>query len=122
MQTSPPAKFDISALGRQLFIDPEYPKKVMEGRLGDIKRCTRCGTCLARCLSLLPPACPFNPVLGREYGMPEYQIGPRQKHESIIPKGLTNAPIPALDRPWWTKEVPVIEKSYRKFRGPGPQR
>jgi 2,4-dienoyl-CoA reductase-like NADH-dependent reductase (Old Yellow Enzyme family) len=115
-------KFDISALGRQLFIDPEYPNKVMEGRLSDIKRCTRCGMCLARCLSLLPPGCPFNPNLGREYALPEYQIGPRRKHESIIPKGLTNAPIPALDRPWWKNEVPYIEKSYRKFRGPGPQR
>ena len=31
-------KFDISALGRQLFVDPEYPNKVMEGRLDDIFR------------------------------------------------------------------------------------
>jgi 2,4-dienoyl-CoA reductase-like NADH-dependent reductase (Old Yellow Enzyme family) len=115
-------KFDVSALGRQLFCDPEYPNKVMEGRLSDIRRCTRCNTCLQRCLSQLPPGCPFNPNLGREYALDEYRIGPRRKHEALIPRGLTNAPMPALDRPWWKKEVPFLEKSYRKFRGPGPQR
>jgi 2,4-dienoyl-CoA reductase-like NADH-dependent reductase (Old Yellow Enzyme family) len=115
-------KFDISALGRQLFIDPEYPNKVMEGRLDDIKRCTRCDTCLNRCLMQIPPGCPFNPNLGREYALDEYKIGPRQKHEAIMPKGITNAPMPALNRPWWKKEFPLQDKSYRKFRGPGPQR
>lgn len=115
-------KFDVSALGRQLFRDPEYPNKVMTGRLGEIKRCTRCNTCLQRCLSQVPPACPANPNLGREYALDEYRIGPRQKHESVVPKGLTNAPMPALDRPWWKKEIPLLEKSFRKFRGPGPQR
>jgi 2,4-dienoyl-CoA reductase-like NADH-dependent reductase (Old Yellow Enzyme family) len=115
-------KFDVSALGRQLFIDPDYPNKVMEGRIGDIKRCTRCNTCLVRCLSGLPPACPLNPILGREYGLDEYKIGPRQKHENIMPRAVTNAPMPALERPWWKKEIPLIEKAIRPFRGPGPQR
>jgi 2,4-dienoyl-CoA reductase-like NADH-dependent reductase (Old Yellow Enzyme family) len=115
-------KYDISALGRQLFIDPEYPNKVMEGRIDDIKRCTRCNTCLLRCLSGLPPACPNNPNLGREYALDEYRIGPRQKHEAIMPKAVTNAPQPALERPWWKKEIPLLEKNWRKFRGPGPQR
>ena len=94
----------------------------MEGRIGDIKRCTRCNTCLVRCLSGLPPACPFNPNLGREYALDEYRIGPRQKHEAIMPKAVTNAPMPALERPWWKREIPLHGESYwRKFRGPGPQ-
>lgn len=114
-------KFDISALGRQLFIDPEYPNKVMEGRLGDIQRCSRCNTCLVRCLSGLPPACPFNPNLGREYALDEYRIGPRLKHETFMPKAVTNAPMPALDRPWWKREVPILKEHWRKFRGPGPK-
>ncbi len=114
-------KFDISALGRQLFIDPEYPNKVMEGRIGDILRCSRCNTCLVRCLSGLPPACPFNPNLGREYALDEYRIGPRLKHETLMPKALTNAPMPALDRPWWKREVPILKEHWRKFRGPGPR-
>ncbi|MBI5584807.1 MAG: NADH:flavin oxidoreductase [Deltaproteobacteria bacterium] len=115
-------KFDISALGRQLFIDPEYPNKVMEGRLKDIKRCTRCDTCLVRCLSGLPPACPFNPNLGREYALEEYRIGPRLKHEALMPRAVTNASLPALDRPWWKKELPILKEHWRKFRGPGPIR
>jgi 2,4-dienoyl-CoA reductase-like NADH-dependent reductase (Old Yellow Enzyme family) len=115
-------KFDISALGRQLFRDPEYPNKVMAGRIGDIGRCTRCDSCLVRCLSGLPPACPFNPNLGREYALDEYRIGPRQKHEPFMPKGLTNAPMPSLDRPWWKKEVPVLMEHWRPFRGPGPKK
>jgi 2,4-dienoyl-CoA reductase-like NADH-dependent reductase (Old Yellow Enzyme family) len=114
-------KCDISALGRQLFIDPEYPNKVMEGRIKDIKRCTRCNTCLVRCLSGLPPACPLNPNLGREYALDEYKIGPRLKHESLMPQAVTNAPMPALERPWSKKEVPVLMEHWRPFRGPGPR-
>jgi 2,4-dienoyl-CoA reductase-like NADH-dependent reductase (Old Yellow Enzyme family) len=115
-------KFDISALGRQLFIDPEYPNKVMEGRIGDIKRCTRCNQCLARCLGAeLPPACPFNPNLGREYALEEYRIGPRKKSEPFFPPALTGVSVPDLiSRPWWKPETPVLEKAWRKFRGPGP--
>lgn len=115
-------KFDVSALGRQLFIDPEYPNKVMEGRLDEINRCRRCNICLMRCLSGITPECPHNPWLGREYANDEYKIGPRQKHESILMKGMTNAPMPALDRPWWKKEFPTLEEHWRKFRGPGPRR
>jgi len=112
-------KFDISALGRQLFIDPEYPNKVMRGDLDEIKLCTRCNTCLARCLAGIGPACPFNPELGREYANPDYMIGPRQKHENIMPPAMTRVPMPALDRPWWKSELPALKKHWRKFRGPG---
>lgn len=115
-------KFDISALGRQLFIDPEYPNKVMEGRIDDIKRCTRCNNCLVRNLSGLPPACPNNPNLGREYALDEYKIGPRKKHEPFMPRGSAGVCVPSLERPWWKNEVPILEKAIRPFRGPGPQR
>ena len=117
-------KYDVSALGRQLFCDPEYPNKVMEGRLSEITRCIRCNQCLMRCLgAALPPACPLNPNLGREYALPEYQIGPRKKHEPFFPPGSKGVSVPNLDtRPWWKpNETPVIEKAFRKFRGPGPR-
>ncbi len=114
-------KFDIAALGRQLFIDPEYVNKIMEGRADDIKRCKKCNICLMRCLAGSTPACPHNPMLGREYGFDEFKIGLRQKHEDIMPKAMTRAPMPALDRPWWKKEIPMIEKCWRPFRGPGPR-
>ncbi len=115
-------KYDISGLGRQLFIDPEYPNKVMEGRLSEIKICKRCNMCLLRCLSGITPECPHNKWLGREYANDEYKIGMRAKHESVMMKGATNAPMPALSRPWWKPELPALEKHWRPFRGPGPRK
>lgn len=110
-------KYDVQAMGRQLFIDPEYPNKLMQGREKDIVRCKRCNTCLMRCLTGLVPACPDNPNLGREYTMDEYKIGPRQKHESIIPEGMIRAGMPALERPWWKKEIDILEKNWRPLQG-----
>lgn len=108
-------KFDISALGRQLFIDPEYPNKVMAGHLDELKICIRCNLCLMRCQTGIGPACPFNPELGREYANPAYMIGPRQKHESILPLALLRQPLPPLERPWWQPEVKYVEKTWRKY-------
>jgi 2-enoate reductase len=110
-------KFDISALGRQLFCDPEYANKLMTGRAHEIVRCKRDNMCILRAQAGIPPACILNPWLGREYANPEYQIGPRQKHEQLIPPGLRG--MPALDRPWWKPEITVQEKYWREFRGPG---
>ena len=109
-------KFDLQALGRQLFADPEYANKLMEGRSKEIVRCDRCCTCLQRCLMQLTPACPKNPRLGREYSFDEYKIGERPEDESLIPEGLMRAPVPALNRPWWKKEIPMPE-IVRKLRG-----
>jgi 2,4-dienoyl-CoA reductase-like NADH-dependent reductase (Old Yellow Enzyme family) len=108
-------QFDISGLGRQLFCDPEYANKVAAGRAEEIVRCDRCNICLMRCFSGSTPACPQNPWLGREYAQPELQIGPRQKHESPLPMGM-RLPLPALDRPWWTSEIPILAQNWRRFR------
>ncbi|HEY9160413.1 MAG TPA: NADH:flavin oxidoreductase [Desulfomonilia bacterium] len=114
-------KYDIQALGRQLFCDPEYPNKLAAGKPKEIVRCSRCNTCLMRCLAGTTPACPNNPNLGREYVMDEYRIGPWQKHESIIPEGMMMAPMPSLDRPWWKNELGYIEKSWRQLQGRTPR-
>lgn len=115
-------KYDVSALARQLFVDPEYANKVMGGRQDEIIRCKRCNICLMRCQSGITPECPSNPWLGREYADPDYGFGAREKHEAIMMKGMMNAPMPALDhRPWWKKEIEVEEKLFRTFRGPGPK-
>ncbi len=108
-------QFDISGLGRQLFCDPEYANKVAAGRAEEIVRCDRCNICLMRCFSGSTPGCPQNPWLGREYAQPELQIGPRQKHESPLPMGM-RLPLPALDRPWWTSEIPMLAQNWRRFR------
>ncbi len=114
-------KYDIQALGRQLFCDPEYTNKLAAGRSKEIVRCSRCNTCLMRCLAGITPACPNNPNLGREYAMDEYKIGPWQKHESLIPEGMMRAPMPSLDRPWWRNELGYIEKSWRPLQGRTPR-
>ncbi|MEW6262390.1 MAG: NADH:flavin oxidoreductase [Thermodesulfobacteriota bacterium] len=110
-------RFDIQALGRQSFTDPEYPNKLAAGKPNEIVRCVRCNTCLARCLAGLVPACPRNKNLGREYALDEYRIGPWQKHEHLLPEALTRAAAPALDRPWWKKEIEPLEKSWRPLAG-----
>jgi 2,4-dienoyl-CoA reductase-like NADH-dependent reductase (Old Yellow Enzyme family) len=114
-------KYDIQALGRQLFCDPEYANKLAAGKHKDIVRCTRCNTCLMRCLAGLTPACPNNPNLGREYTMDEYRIGPWKKGEPLVPEGMLRVPMPALDRPWWKKELTFIEKNWRPLQGRTPR-
>lgn len=37
---------DVIQIGRPLLCDPELPKKVMEGRLDDIRFCIRCAECV----------------------------------------------------------------------------
>jgi len=110
-------KYDLQAMGRQLYCDPEYVNKLVAGKEKEIVRCSRCNTCVMRFLTALTPACTQNPNLGREYAMDEYKIGPWQKHESLIPEGVMRAPMPALDRPWWKNELGYIEKSWRPLQG-----
>lgn len=114
-------RYDIQALGRQLFCDPEYANKLAAGKAKEIVRCSRCNTCLMRCLAGLTPACPNNPNLGREYTMDEYRIGPWQKHEPLLPEGMIRKPMPALERPWWKRELGLIEKNWRPLQGRTPR-
>jgi 2,4-dienoyl-CoA reductase-like NADH-dependent reductase (Old Yellow Enzyme family) len=114
--------YDISALGRQLLCDPEYPNKLMEGRPAEIVRCTRCDICILRGLAGLYVGCPLNPKLGREYLLDEYRMGPWKPDEPLVPRSWEMAHMPALEKkPWWRDEIPLVEKSWRPFRGPGPR-
>jgi hypothetical protein len=110
-------KYDINALGRQLFADPEYANKLMEGKEKEIVRCKRCNTCLLRCLAGMVPACSENPWLGREYALDEYKIGAWQPDQPLIPEGMVREGMPALDRPWWKREMEVVDKSWRPLQG-----
>ena len=114
-------RFDIQALGRQSFCDPEYPNKLASGKAHEIKRCVRCNTCLARCLTGMVPACPINKELGREYASGEFMIGPWQKHEPLIPEAIIRASTPCLDRPWWKPELDVIQECWRPLQGRTPR-
>ncbi|NOZ78963.1 MAG: FAD-dependent oxidoreductase [Acidobacteria bacterium] len=57
---------DLVALGRPLVADPDLPRKVVEGRIGEI---TLCGSCLQGCLVRVkqgkPISCIVNPAVGR---------------------------------------------------------
>lgn len=115
-------KYDISALGRQLLCDPEYPRKLAEGRQDEIIRCARCNTCIIRGLAGMYIACPQNPNLGREYLLEEYRMGPWKQGERLIPASMEHARMqPLYKKPFWKNEIEPAEKCFRPFRGPGPR-
>lgn len=115
-------KFDLSVMGRQLLCDPDYPTKLMEGKADTIVRCVRCNTCMLRGLSGIAIACPQNPVLGREYLMEQYKMGPRRDDEPVIPASWMMAALPPLEKkPWWRADIELPETFWRPFRGPGPR-
>lgn len=55
---------DVIALGRTLWADPHFARKVAEGRTADIMRCTRCASCEDPVTQ--PRICRVNPTLGQE--------------------------------------------------------
>lgn len=112
-------KADIHAIGRQSFCDPELPNKVAAGKIEDIVVCKRCNFCLVRANTGAGPRCALNPVLGREYLMPEYNMGPRKPGEPMMPRGIAAGGMPSLHRPWWKSELSYEEKHWIPFRGPG---
>ena len=63
-------KADLVALGRALIADPDFPRKVSEGRREEIRPCIACNACLDRIITEQPVACAVNPdllgVLGDE--------------------------------------------------------
>lgn len=73
-------KADFINLGRALSADPEWPKKVKEGRVEDIIKCTSCLGCL-RVLFGLPVRCALNATTGREreYGV----LKPAEKPKKV---------------------------------------
>ncbi len=56
---------DLVALGRRIFADTEYPKKLAEERKDDIRPCTACITCANRYLMYEGVACQVNASIGR---------------------------------------------------------
>jgi len=67
-------KADLVAIGRQLLVDPFWPKKVAEGRLEEIVPCDSCSRCYGAIgqVSVKPGSliCRFNPSAGRVGGQP----------------------------------------------------
>jgi len=60
-------KADLVSMGRALIADPEMPNKIREGRVGSIRRCIACMTCVEKILvEQSPLVCTVNPAAGRE--------------------------------------------------------
>ncbi len=73
---------DIILLGRPLLADPEFPRKVAQGRIDDIRRCIACNTgCAARIVMGIPATCTVNPSVGKEE---EYQLVPAQRAKKVL--------------------------------------
>jgi len=60
-------KADLIALGRPLLADPDWPRKVMEGKENEIRRCLYCMCCSRDPGPGYPIMCIVNPEIGREY-------------------------------------------------------
>jgi len=91
-------KVDIISMNRRVIADPEAPKKVLEGRLDDIRPCTSCMTCFNLGEHFEPVACRVNSSMGRER---EYEIKPAETKKRIMilgggPAGMEAARISAL--------------------------
>lgn len=76
---------DWVTLGRQCLADPDFAKKVVEGRLDDIRKCTACGEgCLKRLFLNYSVTCAINPRLGREQ---RYQMTPAASSKKVLVVG-----------------------------------
>ena len=59
-------KADLIGMGRALLADPELPRKALEQRFEDIRKCTACMLCHQRNLTGKRPRCSVNAALGKE--------------------------------------------------------
>ncbi len=66
-------KVDMVSFSRQLLADPEWPRKVREGREREIQRCKKCNYCISRLWNGFGVRCAVNPNLGHERFLPEYR-------------------------------------------------
>ena len=78
-------KADFIAFGRQFLADPQFPKKVREGRFEDVRPCVRCHQgCFDRIWVGEEATCLMNPgaLRGREF-----EVQPTQKRKKVMIAG-----------------------------------
>jgi 2,4-dienoyl-CoA reductase (NADPH2) len=91
-------KIDMAVFGRQFMADPEFPKKLAEGREDDIRKCSHCLHCLHVMFTYQPVQCRCNPFAGNETTM---VIKPAAKKKNVMvvgagPAGLEAARVASL--------------------------
>ncbi len=90
---------DFVGMTRRILADPEYPNKVQEGRLEDIRTCLGCLHCFDMRNRNKKLECRVNATLGRELE-PEYQSRPAQPKKKVLvvgggPSGMEAARVAA---------------------------
>ena len=106
-------RLDFVGMTRFLLADPEYPNKVREGRLDDVRPCLGCLHCFETRNRNKKLECRVNGNLGREI-LPEYQESPAEKRKRVLvvgggPSGMEAARIAAQRG----HDVTLYEKSSR---------
>jgi len=91
-------KADFVALGRPLIADPDWPNKVAEGHIEDVRKCLSCNTCLGTIFSGRPLRCAVNAEAGREGKL---KIEPSDKVKKVMvvgagPAGMEAARVAGL--------------------------
>lgn len=91
-------KADLVAMGRPLIADPDLPNKAKEGRLDDVRMCTRCCYCYDCLPAMQPISCSVNAMAGRER---KYNITPAEKTKKVLiigggPAGMEAARVATL--------------------------
>lgn len=61
---------DMAAVGRALIADPDYVRKIEEGRVGEIRPCIACNHCLICLHGNEAVQCAVNPYVGRDLARP----------------------------------------------------
>ncbi|MBU0554965.1 MAG: FAD-dependent oxidoreductase [Alphaproteobacteria bacterium] len=80
---------DFIGAARPSIADPFLPRKVEEGRMGDIRECIGCNICVAADNTYTPIRCTQNPTMGEEWRRgwhPEY-IPERESEDQVLVVG-----------------------------------
>lgn len=89
---------DLVAVGRQLIADADWPDKVREGRLAEVRPCISCNACVDLVATAKEARCAVNPEVGRE-GTWRIEPAARPRRVMVVgggPAGLEAARVAAM--------------------------
>jgi 2,4-dienoyl-CoA reductase-like NADH-dependent reductase (Old Yellow Enzyme family) len=79
---------DLIGMARQLIADPETPRKLLEGRAGEIRACIACNdACIHQVVQEKGVRCVQNPAAGQERTLSERLVGPAAKPKHVVVVG-----------------------------------